>query len=295
MTLDVQLDEFLSALPWTDLTAAARPFFNHDQQRAERFLQTLQAEARLGLRLIRPELRPGIRVLEVGAGMGLLSSFLASQAVDVTALEPGLGGFGVSASLASAMAGLPGFPNPKRLDVPAQNLEGGPFDLIFSINVLEHIPMLAEALRGMARVLSPHGRMVHTCPNYLIPYEPHFAIPLVPVWPRLTHWMAPTIRHSELWQSLNFVTLPQLRRLASAEQLEITFERGSLYRAFERIESDPAFQARQGRGVVKWAYACLKFTGTLGLLKYLPPVLATPMVFRLTHAKQSMSGEVTTG
>lgn len=291
LTIDsLQLDAFLGALPWSDFTVVARPYFDNDAQLAGSFLRTLQAEAHLGLRLIQPELRPGMRVLEVGAGMGLLSSFLTSRGVEVTALEPGLGGFGVSASLASAMADLGGFPNPNRLAIPAERLQGGPFDLIFSVNVLEHIPMLAEAIRGMARVLGPDGRMVHTCPNYLIPYEPHFAIPLVPAWPRLTHWIVPAIRHSELWQSLNFVTLPQIRRIAATERLEISFEQGVLYRAFERIESDPAFRDRQGNGIVKWAYACLRLTGTLGVLRHLPAVLATPMVFRLAHAKPPIAG-----
>ena len=30
------------------------------------------------------------------------------------------------------------------------------------------------------------GAMIHMCPNYFVPYEPHFGIPLIPFAPRAT-------------------------------------------------------------------------------------------------------------
>ena len=239
------------------------------------------------MKLVLPCLKPGMRVLEVGSGMGLLSAFLASQGLDITALEPGLGGFGVSSALAGAASRLEGFPLLKRLDIPAQALQGQTFDFIYSINVLEHIPELADAMAGMARVLSADGTMVHTCPNYLVPFEPHFGLPLVPLFPKVTELLVPRLRTSELWKSLNFVTLPQMKRICTGLKLDVRFERGVLYRAFERLDTDAAFRERQAKGLVKWVYLALKLTGTLTLLKHLPPVLATPMVFELKRSSQS--------
>lgn len=273
------IDEFLSRLPWDEMAAVAAPFFDGDHAAGEAFVRTLQGEAKLGLELVRPRLRPGMRVLEVGAGMGLLSAYLASTGVDVVALEPGLGGFGVNAALARAAD----FRDLRRLEIPAGRLDGMEFDLVYSINVLEHIPDLPAALRGMARVLAADGLMVHTCPNYLVPFEPHFGIVLVPGMPRLTAALRPRLRTSELWQSLNFVTLPRLRRMAAAEGLDVRFEEGLLRRAFERLETDEAFRERQGGGLVGMAYRMLKATGTFPLLGALPAVLATPMVFELRH------------
>ncbi len=276
------MDAFLQSLPWDKFVDVAAPHFNWDRAQAEGFLRALQGEAKLGHKLISPYLKPGMKVLEVGAGMGLLSAYLESQGVHITALEPGLGGFGVNAALARAAD----FQRLTRVDIPAQELRGVDYDFIYSINVLEHIPDLQAALQGLARVLSPGGQMVHTCPNYLLPFEPHFGIPLVPLWPRLTAHLLPKLKASELWQSLNFVTLPQMRRAAHKAGLEAKFESGVLYRAFERLDTDPAFRERQAKGLVKYAYHAFKRTGTLSLLKRLPPVLATPMVFhfrRLTR------------
>jgi 2-polyprenyl-3-methyl-5-hydroxy-6-metoxy-1,4-benzoquinol methylase len=281
MITEAGLETFLATLPWEDFSQVATPYFGGDHARAERFLRTLQGEARLGLKLIQPYLTPGARVLEVGSGMGLLSAYLASAGVDITALEPGLGGFGVSSGLAQAAGKLPGFPSLNRLDLPAQELRDLEFDFIYSINVQEHIPELADALRGMKRVLAPKGKMIHTCPNYLVPFEPHFGIPLIPLFPKLTEWLVPRLRKSELWQSLNFITLPQLRRMAWAEGLDATFETGVLYRTFQRLDTDVAFRERQAKGLVKWVYLLLKATGGMTLLKHLPPALATPMVFEL--------------
>lgn len=274
------MDQFFSKLRWDDLAEVAAPFFRNDRASAESFLCTLQSEARLGLTLVKPHLKPGLRVLEVGAGMGLLSAYLQSQGVDIVALEPGLGGFGISAALAKAA----NFKNLERLEVPVQHLgdlAGRRFDLIYSINVLEHIPQLRQAIRGMARVLGDGGLMVHTCPNYLVPFEPHFGILLVPLRPRLTQVLRPQLKESDLWQSLCFVTVPELRRIAEQEGLSLRFERGTLRRAFERLDSDPAFRERQARGLVNVAYRALKATGTLRLLEHFPVALSTPMIFQL--------------
>jgi SAM-dependent methyltransferase len=278
------LDAFLARIPWDDMVDPILPHFDQSRPRSEAFLKTLQAEARLGYRLIFPFLANRSRILEIGSGMGLLASFLHHQGHPVTALEPGLGGFGVSTTLAQALSSHPAIISLPRLDLPAESLSPsthGQFDLIYSINVLEHIPALESALQGMTLVLASDGMMLHTCPNYTIPYEPHFGIPLIPFVPRLTAIILPRLQKSDLWNSLNFITATRIRRAARSLGLRARFHPDTLYRTFQRLEADPEFLRRQSNPLVIGVFRTLKTTRALSLLRFLPPSLATPMVFEL--------------
>lgn len=253
-------------------------------------MKTLQLEARFGLNLILSRLSHDKRILEVGAGIGLLAGYLNSCGYQVTALEPGLGGFGVSAALATAASSRPEFSSLHRLDLPAEKLDAalhGRFDFIYSINVLEHIPDLENAVRGMGAVLENGGEMVHTCPNYFLPYEPHFGIPLVPVAPRSTAIFSPKLKDSELWQSLNFITAARLNHACRAHGLFLKLETGVMLRTFIRFDTDPEFRRRQGNSFVFRIFLFLKFTGLLYLLGKLPASWGTPMVAQITRRESN--------
>ena len=287
--LDTQLDQFLSSIPWAELIEPILPFFEGEPAKAEAFLKILQAEAHFGYGLIKPFLENRNRVLEVGSGMGLLSTFLRQQGVHITAIEPGFGGFGVSTTLARALQSLPGVASLDCLDLPAEELDPeahGHFDLIYSVNVMEHIPALEEAMTGMAAVLAPGGVMVHTCPNYTVPYEPHFGIPLLPFIPRFTQYLLPSLQKSELWQSLNFITAGRIRRQARKLSLGVHFRPEVLYDTFRRLESDPEFLHRQSNPFVLFTFRLLRLTRALKLLQFLPAGLATPIIFEL-HSRQA--------
>ncbi len=184
---------------------------------------------------------------------------------------------------------MPGFASLERLDLPAEELNAeshGRFDLIYSVNVMEHIPALEDAMTGMASVLATDGMMVHTCPNYTVPYEPHFGIPLLPFAPRMTQNLLPRLRESELWQSLNFITAGRVRRQARHLSLVTHFRAGLLYETFRRLDSDPEFLRRQSNPFVLAAFRILRATRALKLLRFLPAGLATPMVFELRSSRQ---------
>ena len=58
------------------------------------------------------------------------------------------------------------------------------------------LPYTAEqsrlrALEALDALLSPGGMMIHHCPNYTVPFEPHFGIPLVPGAPERTAALLP--------------------------------------------------------------------------------------------------------
>ena len=248
-------------------------------------IQTSLSEAAVGLSLLEGIDLTGKRVLEVGAGIGIVSLVLHRQGVEIVPIEPGRGGFDQNAQIGFLLREQLSVRDLAYLSLGAEELrpaEHGQFDVIFSVNVLEHIPDLESAVDAMCKVLKADGVMCHTCPNYLIPYEPHFGVPLVPFLPRLTALLLPSARGTELWDSLNFVTLGQMRRAFSRRDLKCEFERGTMHKAFVRLDADERYRERQGsRRVVAVAYNLLRRFGLLRLVAGLPPVLATPMTFQV--------------
>lgn len=190
-----------------------------DLERTAGILKMYGAECRHGFRLISKELPASGRILEVGAGLGMLSSYLRMLGHDIAALEPCTAGFDFFGEIRKVVAEETDTDVPD-LQIGAEELnpaQHGAFQFVFSVNVIEHIPDLTGAMRGMASVLTRGGRMWHTCPNYVVPYEPHFGIPLVPLFPKTTGLLLPrSISTGELWTSLNFVTYFELKRLARA-------------------------------------------------------------------------------
>jgi 2-polyprenyl-3-methyl-5-hydroxy-6-metoxy-1,4-benzoquinol methylase len=83
-------------------------------EKARLLLNTYCNEARVGLALIVPVLKPGLRVLEVGSGIGLVASVLADQGVAIVGIEPGAAGFGFMPALASIVTACIGADEPFR-------------------------------------------------------------------------------------------------------------------------------------------------------------------------------------
>jgi 2-polyprenyl-3-methyl-5-hydroxy-6-metoxy-1,4-benzoquinol methylase len=248
-------------------------------------IRTSLSEAAVGLLLLEGIDLSGKRVLEVGAGIGIVSLLLHRQGIDVVPIEPGRGGFDANAQIGACLRDWLKVRDMTYLSLTAEELRPdrhGLFDVIFSVNVLEHIPDLGSAIGGMCSVLKPGGIMRHTCPNYLIPYEPHFGVPLVPLFPQLTAWFMPRARGTELWRSLNFVTLGQMKRAFAKHGLVCSFSRGTMYEAFARLDVDEQYRKRQGgRPAVALAHKILRWLGLLKLVAALPPALATPMTFEV--------------
>ena len=248
-------------------------------------IETSLSEAAVAFELLQDIDLNAKRVLEIGAGVGIVSLVLSRSGIEVVAIEPGLGGFDQNALIGRCLREWIGDAGHPYLSIGAAELAPKPhglFDVVFSINVLEHIPDLERAIGAMCSVLRPTGIMRHTCPNYLIPYEPHFGIPLVPLFPRLTAWLMPGIRKTELWRSLNFVTLGRMRRAFERQGCSCRFARGTMRTAFERLDHDEEFRKRQGgRGTVAAARKILDRFGLLELVGYLPPILSTPMTFEV--------------
>ena len=257
-----------------------------DRGQITAILNTYAAECRYGFGLIARQLPASGRILEVGAGLGMLSSYLRKLGHDVTALEPSLSGFDFFAGIQAVVLEEAATDLPV-LHIRAEELNPsahGTFQFIFSVNVLEHIPDAPGAMRGMASVLTPGGRMWHTCPNYVIPYEPHFGLPLIPLFPRATRLLLPRrITGDELWRSLNFITYFGLKRLARANGLTAKFRSGTMAEALRRLDSDNQFAARQS-GMASKMYRVLKAIGGMSAIEALPAAVNTPMMVAMEKA-----------
>jgi 2-polyprenyl-3-methyl-5-hydroxy-6-metoxy-1,4-benzoquinol methylase len=255
-------------------------------------VETYIGEAASGLALIENDLHPGLRLLEIGSGSGLLASFLAEQGYDITGLEPGAGdGFRHMRAMfdivKSQLVSRPDFDLTRASITELSPRTHGLFDLIFSVNVLEHIPPIREGFQAMASVLSPNGTMLHTCPNYSFPYEPHFVIPLVPFSPRLSKmlFLKPEMEKSlpGIWDDLNWISASMVRQFVQENGLSVTFEKSAMVASLRRLQTDPAFASRHGKKLTIVSRV-LGATGILNLLDMLPADFSTPMTFRVIRA-----------
>jgi SAM-dependent methyltransferase len=231
------------------------------------------------------------RILEVGSGTGAVALCLAELGYDITGIEPGGPGFedlvvlqGVVCAAASDLRGDSSYQSGVTiLQLGVDDLDPevhGRFDVVFSANVLEHVPDPVSALELMQSVLAEGGVQRHVSPNYAFPYEPHFSVPLLPIVPFLTTaLLSPRITETGLWKSLNFVTARQVQHWARSAGVEVRFDCGVLAEAVERFLADEVFAERHAglSGVVR----VLQRLGAVPLLRRLPVGLVSPMRFTI--------------
>ena len=101
-----------------------------------------------------PLLPPGCRVLEVGAGAGWQARELNSRGFSVVAID-------INTSVYRDVQEWEIIEyDGRRIPLP-----DGSIDVVFSSNVLEHVPDVVDFMREMERVLAPGGFMVHVMPT----------------------------------------------------------------------------------------------------------------------------------
>lgn len=260
-------------------------------------LRTYLNELVVALELLIPALEGPIprspRILEVGSGIGAVAHCLTALGYDVVGIEPGGPGFEdlliLQQVLADALAviGGEGAATARILPIGVEDLDPtqhGRFDVVLSVNVLEHVPDPVEALVRIRSVMADGGVQRHVCPNYTFPYEPHFFVPLLPLAPALTRRLLPRrITDTGLWASLNFVTARRIRRWARGQGVALTFDGGVLAQAVERFLADPIFAERHAG--LRWMVRLIERVGLLPVLRRLPAGWVSPMRFTIRSAR----------
>ncbi len=242
-------------------------------------------EARFGLsrvlRVLSSFAPETVRILEVGAGSCVLSAYLASKRLHVTAVEP-LGPdfdfftepqrrvleFCRSRAIPLNLVRTTG----EQLDLP------GRFDVAFTINALEHMRDPLRTIGNMCDSLKPGGVALVHCPNYTIPFEVHFNILLVSRSKPINEWLyrSKISRHPELWNELNFVRYVDVRRHLAARRASFTFQRSVMRDLVARLLNDPIFAGRMP-AVVRTIGRMLQYSGLLHALIFVPTRFQTPM------------------
>lgn len=102
----------------------------------------------------------GKRALDVGCGAGLLAEPLARMGADVTAIDA------AAENIAAAKAHAAGVG--LAIDYRAcgiESLDAPPFDLVTSMEVIEHVSDPELFVKGLAGALAPGGLMILSTPN----------------------------------------------------------------------------------------------------------------------------------
>ena len=221
------------------------------------------------------------KILEVGGGVHLLTSFL-NQEFDVTSVEPG-GFTDYTNELRNKIL------SKNNLKVHTTTLENfntdERFDLIFSMNVLEHTKDIKTHLRSCINLLKDENSLLLIqCPNYTFPFECHFYKWFIPFMPNFTfkYFRKNSLikelgenRYSNILNFLNFnCTYFKIKNL----NLPIIFKH-PLKHIFDRIENDTVFEDRLFQNtIVKLSYKFINFLKVKNLLiaaypKFLCPYL----------------------
>jgi cyclopropane fatty-acyl-phospholipid synthase-like methyltransferase len=222
-------------------------------------LRTYISEARFFKNIVAPEvanLTSGSYLIEIGSGIGLLSLHLASLGFEVTAFEPQSSGFNHMNEMRSLISEN-WIPPAPQVDFREAILEQETkleklADFVFAINVIEHVHDYEDLIRQAIKAKTPNAVLRIICPNYSIPYEPHFNIPIVFSKMFTKFIFGQKIRGSkipnseEFWDDLSWPTQRGLKKILKSNGWNVEFSCDATNAYLNRVLGDSDFVTRKG-------------------------------------------------
>ena len=224
------------------------------------------------------KLKKNDTVLEVGCGSGILLNLLSLNFKDINfeGIEPFGDGF-------SSLTNLNSFSRKNGVSIKNIGYEelstNCKYDLIFCVNVFEHLYDWRKFLEKVSFLLKKNGSIIVLCPNYGFPYESHFRIPIF-INKEITYFIFQTyIRTFEkkndcygIWNSINFVTkrevINHIKYSNKIKNLKVYDDLLILDFLVDRISNDREFRKRQR--IIGTIAIVIKRLGILNIFKLFP-------------------------
>lgn len=260
-------------------------------------LRTYISEAKFFKKLVLTDtskLRQGSYLIEVGSGIGLLSLHLASIGFEVTAFEPQSSGFNQMNAMRSLISDN-WKPTVPQVEFREESLNQATqlkklADYIFAINVIEHVHDYESLISQAINAKTPEATMRIVCPNYSVPYEPHFNIPII-FTKRITKIiLGRKIKRSripnseEFWNDLSWPTQRGLKKILKSKGWKVEFSRDATYEYLNRVLTDTDFLLRKGL-LIGSLFKLISYLTKI--FRFVPLGLLPVIDCRISNAKQT--------
>jgi SAM-dependent methyltransferase len=224
-------------------------------------IRTYIGEADFYFSLLKPDLhsiKKGSAVVEIGSGTGLLSMYIASLGYKVYSFEPQSSGFKDMLKIKELLKECweSDFPVVHFInDYYSESYfkENEVIDYFLAVNVIEHIPNYGELIQNVKKKMNSNSIFRIICPNYLIPYEPHFDIPIFFNKKSTFFLLRNKILNSDLsdplefWDDLSWPTPPKVKAAVIDSGVFVAFSRQATKSYLERPVMDDSFKQRKNK------------------------------------------------
>ena len=213
-----------------------------------------QSDANFGFNILCqyiPLDRKNYKILEVGSGSGVLLSMLSEKYKDIEfeGIEPYNTGFENNKKFRSIN-------HNNNIKIYEYNYENHnlkkKYDLIYLINVFEHLKDWGHFLETCISWLNVEGKCIILCPNYNFPYESHFKLPIIynkiitEILFKKKILKYENCNNSKgLWDSLNFVKKVNVRKHCILLNINFKDNIEILDILLDRFLNDNEFKKRQ--------------------------------------------------
>jgi len=198
-------------------------------------------------------------ILEVGSGPGMLLSELKKiyPNIKMTGLEPLSSGYdryqNINENIKKSNNNIQDF-NILNKKIEEFNTNEK-FDLIFSVNVLAHVPGGWKGyIKSISKLLNPNGISICLCPNYDFPYESNYVIPII-INKKITKFFFKKIiqKHddrnnlsSNHWESISFISKRKIKKYLNEKNYNFYFDEKIKNRLLKRLSTDKELRKKQG-------------------------------------------------